>query len=128
MDGRLHSLCREGKLKQIEEFITLVSDFHLRLANRRGWHGYTPLHEAVNKGHSIVVQLLLDHNGDLDCRANNGYTPLHLAASKGHVDCVRVLLRNNADICKTDLKGRTPIEVAVLNSRHAVLKILRSAG
>ena len=90
--------------------------------------GYTPLHEAVSSGHSKVLQLLLDHGGDVNCSAYSGYTPLHLAASGGHVDCVRVLLANNADFSITDDYGRTPMQTAKVTSKHTVMKILKSAG
>ena len=127
-DGRLHTWCKEGKKKKVEEFIRTCKDLPLRLAYRRGVFGYTPLHEAVSNGHSEVLKVLLRHNGDVNSRANSGYTPLHLAASSGHVDCVRVLLDNEANIANTDEYGKTPIQTAELSSKHGVVKVLRSAG
>lgn len=127
-DGRLHTWCKEGKKKKVEEFIRTCKDLPLRLAYRRGVFGYTPLHEAVSNGHSEILKVLLRHDGDVNSRANSGYTPLHLAASSGHVDCVRVLLENAADIANTDEYGKTPIQTAELSSKHGVVKVLRSAG
>ena len=128
-DGHLHTLCNQGKYKEVEEFIqTFKADLPLRLASRRGEFGYTPLHEAVNSGHSIVLNLLLQRGGDPNCYANSGYTPLHLAASSGHVDCIRVLLASNADISITNEYGLTPMQIAELNSKHDIMKALRSAG
>ena len=128
-DGKLHALCKEGKYKKIVEFIgNYQADLPSKLAYRRGVFGYTPVHEAVSSGHSKVLELLLEHEGDPNCRANSGYTPLHLAASSGHVECVRVLLDNNADISNTDEYGKTPIQTAELSSKHGVMKVLRSAG
>ena len=128
-DGRLHALCKDGKYKKIEEFIeNYEADLSAKLVYRRGVFGYTPIHEAVSSGHSKVLQLLLEHKGDPNCRANSGYTPLHLAASSGHVDCARVLLANDADISKTDEYDKTPIQTAELSSKHGVMKVLKSAG
>ena len=128
-DGKLHALCKDGRYKKIEEFIrNYQADLTSKLAYRRGVFGYTPIHEAVSSGHSKVLELLLEHDGDPNCRANSGYTPLHLAASSGHVDCVRVLVDNNADISNTDEYGKTPIQTAELSSKHGVMKVLRSAG
>ena len=125
----LHALCKEGKYKEIEEFIrTCKTDLTILLVDRRGPYGYTPIHEAVANGHSQVLQLLLEYDGDPNCRANSGYTPLHLAASRGHVDCVRVLLANNADIYDDGDAGKTPIHTAALSSKHDVVKVLKSAG
>ena len=127
-DYRLHTWCKEGDYEKVEEFVSTCGDFPVRLSCRRRSSGYTPIHEAVSKDYSKVLGLLLRHRGDPNCRANNGCTPLHLAASHGYVDCVRVLLMHNADISATDECGRSPIQVAESSSRHAVVKILRSAG
>ena len=127
-DGRLHTWCKEGKIKKVREFIDTCKDLPLRLAYRRGVFGYTPLHEAVSNGHSDILKLLLRYNGDVNSRANSGYTPLHLAASSGHTNCVRVLLDNGADIANTDEYGKTPIQTAELSSKHGVVKVLKSAG
>ena len=128
-DNRLHTFCKEGNYEKVEMYLqNFRADLPLRLAHRRGVFGYTPVHEAVSNGHSKVLELLLQHKGDPNCRANSGYTPLHLAASSGHVDCVRVLLDNNADISSTDEYGKTPLQTAELSAKHCVVKVLKSAG
>lgn len=127
-DNRLHTWCKEGNYEKIKEFIPTCENLNVRLASRRGRFGYTPIHEAVSKGYSKVLELLLRHGGDVNCLANKGYTPLHLAASYGYVECVRVLLMFNADISATDENGNSPIQVAELSSKPAVVKTLRSAG
>ena len=127
--GHLHRLCNQGKYKEVKEYIqTFKTSLPLRLASQRGVFGYTPLHAAVNSGHSEVLELLLEHGGNPNCSANSGHTPLHLAVSKGHVTCIRVLLAKNADISITNEYGKTPIQIAKLNSKHDIMKILRSAG
>ena len=127
-NNRLHMWCREGNYEKVKEYVSTCDDFPVRLTSRRGSCGYTPIHEAVDKGYAKVLELLLRHKGDVNCRANDRCTPLHLAASHGNEDCVRVLLLHNADISATDERGRSPIQVAESSSRHAVVKILRSAG
>lgn len=127
-DYRLHTWCKEGNYEKIEELIRTCEDLAVRLLCPRGTSGYTPLHEAVSKGHSKISELLLQHGGEVNCRASNGYTPLHLAASSGYMECVRVLLKYNADISAIDESGSSPIQVAELSSRHAVVRTLRSAG
>ena len=127
-DGRLHTFCKGGKFKKVKEFIQTCKDLPSRLAYRRGVFGYTPLHEAVSNGHSNILELLLQHGGDLNCRDNRGYTLLHLAASSGHINCVRVLLANDVDITCTDEYGKTPLQTAELSSKHVVVRMLRSAG
>ena len=127
-DGLLHKWCREGRYHQIEEFIRTCSDLPSSMTYRQGVFGYMPIHEAVSNGHSKVLQQLLEHDSNPNRRTNSGYTPLHLAASSGHIDCARVLLAKNANIMITDAFGKTPIQIAKLNSKHGMVKLLRSAG
>ena len=127
-DGHLNKLCREGKHNEIAEFIQTCSDLPLRMTDRQGVFGYMPIHEAVSSGHSQVLRLLLEHDGNPNCRTNGGNTPLHLAATNGHIDCARVLLAKNANITIKDEFGKTPIQIAKSNSKHGIVKLLRSAG
>ena len=127
-DSRLHTWCKDGNYKKIEEFISICTDLPSRLEYRRGWYGYTPLHEAVRNGHSRVLQLLLNNGGDVNSCANRGRSLLHVAASNGRLHCVLVLLKADADITVTDENGKTPIQMAESCRKHAVLKVLKSAG
>jgi ankyrin repeat protein len=45
-------------------------------------NGNTPLHHAVDKGHSDIVRLLLDNHADI-IKNNWGYTPLDFAKENG---------------------------------------------
>jgi len=127
-DSCLHTWCKDGKYKKIEEFISSCSDLPSRLEFRRGKSGYTPLHEAVSNGHDRVLQLLLNHGGDVNSCANKGRSLLHVAASAGRVNCIYMLLKANADISVTDEYGKTPKQTAESCHKHVVLKVLRSAG
>ena len=127
-DSRLHTWYKDGNYKKIEEFISICTDLPSRLEYRRGWYGYTPLHEAVRNGHSRVLQLLLNNGGDVNSRANRGRSLLHVAASNGCLHCALILLKANADITVTDEYGKTPIQMAESCRKHAVLKVLKSAG
>ena len=127
-DGLLHRWCSEGRYDKIEEFIRTCSNLSSSLTYRQGVFGYMPIHEAVSNGHSKVLQQLLEHDSNPNRRTHSGSTPLHLAASSGHIDCARVLLAKNADIMIKDTYGRTPIQIAKLNSKHGVVKLLRTAG
>ena len=128
----LHKLCREGNMKSIKAYVDLLDDVVClaeRLANRKGFFGYTPLHEAVAGGKPEVLRYLLDFTGNVanvNCRANNGYTPLHLAASNGHSQCVRELLAHGADVSCVDRHGKTPKQAA--RSKHSIVKLLQSEG
>lgn len=55
---------------------------------RKGFREETPLHAVALKGHSDLVELLLDSGLDINSKNNQGDTPLHLASLEGHISVV----------------------------------------
>ena len=51
--------------------------------SKRDVRRHTPLHIAVEAGHTELAALLLEHGARADARADKGITPLHIAASRG---------------------------------------------
>ena len=130
-DARLHRLCHDGKMKHIKDYLSVIPEENVddRLNSRRGFFGYTPLHEAVSGGHDVVLDFLLGKGGDVNCRDSAaGYTPLHLAASAGHIKCVKALLKHGANISFKDEYGKTPKQTAELYSRKNMVNLLHSEG
>ena len=70
----------------IIEFI--ISSFP-PLINQPGDYGATPLHRAVDIGHTETMQLLLKHGADANAKTNDGLTPTDCA----HNDAVKILLK-----------------------------------
>ncbi|OGM44005.1 ankyrin repeat protein [Aspergillus bombycis] len=62
--------------------------------------GWTPLHNACDKGAKEIVRILLRTGAKINSQLLNGVTPLHLAAQAGHTDVVQCLLEH------PDLKRR----------------------
>ncbi len=97
---------------------------------QRGERGYTPLHEAAEKGHARVVgALIYKWYDDLDKGINatnfNGETALHLA--KG-VDTVEELIKFNADLNRQDIEGNTPLMAFILNGKKEEASSIIIAG
>ncbi len=65
-----------------------------------GIRGHTVLHAAVCKGHSQIVQLLVENSQQLavDSVDSQGYTPLGYAAGLGHSQICEWLLVHGADL------------------------------
>ena len=89
--------------------------------------GFTSLFEAADKMHLDAVQILLEHNADVNLQNKDGDTPLYWILSSGSwmgklVDMVRRLLEHGADpnICNND--HRTPLHEA---SSHGLLEAAR---
>ena len=75
-DSHLHTWCRDGKYIEVEEYIRTTTDhqeLEAKLVSRRGVYGYTPLHEAVSNGHHKMLDILVEHGADVNCRANSKY-------------------------------------------------------
>ena len=125
--GYLHNLCRQGNIIAIQSYLQGIDDFN-KLEERIGFWGYTPLHEAVNKGHTRVVRLLLLHGANANAKANGLYTPLHIAVSMDNTDCVVELLKHGADITSRDEFGKTPYETGMIHRCKKSAEILKSEG
>ena len=87
-DSHLHTWCRDGKYKEVEEYIRTTTDhqeLEAKLVSRRGVYGYTPLHEAVSNGHHKMLDILVEHGADVNCRANSKYAikNLHVQSNSG---------------------------------------------
>ena len=137
----LHAAVASGHDKVVTR---LLSEKHNAL-NCQDYSGRTPLHEAVRKNDSTIVNILLDkqpqmvkykckhwqevdetllsleelaeYNADV-CHC--GYTPLHLAARYGHLEVARLLIRKGARLDDRDCTGATPVHVASCHN-HANL-------
>ena len=66
--------------------------------NARDKFGITPLHYALEKGHTEVAMALIDKGADVNARDKYGYTPLHLALSNGHIEAAMAVIDKGADI------------------------------
>jgi ankyrin repeat protein len=53
--------------------------------------GSTPLHNAAEKGHFNICQLLMNRVSDQNPAKNNGKTPLHYAAESGHYEICQLI-------------------------------------
>lgn len=67
---------------------------------------YTPLHAAAARGHSVVVDLLLQNDADVDGMNAYGNTPLHIACLNGHKSVCIELLYRNANINAINYRGQ----------------------
>ena len=64
-----------------------------------------PVHAAIRKGHTQVVDVL---------RKAQGWTAEHVAADHGDSDALLALAQAGGDLTTQDKRGCTPVELAVL--------------
>ncbi|KAL9032661.1 MAG: hypothetical protein Q9180_006375, partial [Flavoplaca navasiana] len=107
--------------------------------NAKGVDGKAPLHLAAMQGNPDIVQLLVDHQGDVNITAslrgdgaerkfNGQRTPLHWACDRGHESCVRLLIRHGADVNAKNYTDRTPLQEALMRSHLSIAEFLLESG
>merc|ERR1712013_378548 len=61
--------------------------------------GVSGLHEAALDGQQEIVQILLQHQADINVTDKDGLTCLDYAVFGGHFECARFLIENGATVC-----------------------------
>ncbi len=77
----------------LQAFIAFISWMQDVPSRNVGW---TPLHFAVQGGHSELAFLLLEHGANVGTVSRNGLTPLLIAVFRGRKDLVQQLLEAGA--------------------------------
>lgn len=90
--------------------------------------GRTPLTLAAEKGHTMVVKLLLVKGAELARQSQNGGTALTWAAYYGRLETVRYLLEEGLDINHADNAGLTALAVASNAGYCEMVEFLISKG
>ena len=75
--------------------------------------GATAAYTAAGEGHCAVLQLLADHDADLDAADDVGMTAAHIAAECGCVEVLQCLCDNKARIHEpARIDGESPLHLA----------------
>eukprot|EP00903_Cladosiphon_okamuranus_P012921 g12064.t1 len=87
--------------------------------------GTTALHMSAKRGHSEVLENLLEHGAQVDAVELSGMTPLMHAVSNDHGGATGLLCDYGADLDLADESGRTALHVASQDGRvNALLELL----
>jgi serine/threonine-protein phosphatase 6 regulatory ankyrin repeat subunit B len=94
--------------------------------NSRGPHGRTPLMMACEKGHMVVVVVLVQHLGEngLHATDDEGSTALHWAAHLGHEEIVAFLLRAGARANSRGVFRTTSLMLACGGGHLDIVRVL----
>ena len=98
-DAKLARAASQGKIKEVKKYLAAGANVDARRA----------LHEAVDRGHKEVVELLIATSADVNAKNQWGRTPLHQAAVRGRKEIVELLLANGADVNAKGDSGGAPL-------------------
>jgi ankyrin repeat protein len=90
--------------------------------------GNTPLHQAVYKANTKLIELLLKAGATIDARDANGRTPLSAAVMDGRASVVKQLIKSGANPNISDGYGDIALAEAVSLGRNAVVDVLLQSG
>ena len=123
----IFTACSIGEYNCVRQH--LADGVELADLDRPNIGGWTPLMYAAYVGHDNIVNLLLEHQVNVNARtAIKGTTPLMLAASCGNQSVVNVLLQNGAKIDIQDKRGWTCLFYATYQGHQKVVKLLLENG
>lgn len=88
--------------------------------------GKTLLHRVCENNNIQLVELLVEHEADINCRDAEGFTPLHIAAIRGQIEVVKKLVELGADDNLTTLDGKDAAYLAELNEETEIEEFLKS--
>ena len=112
---KLRALISQGADVNTEDYagisiaIKLQSTF---LTNFNSLPGWTPLHEAANRGLGSVARELLKNGAKVNVTGLDGVTPLHDASVNGHENLVAILLRYGANPSLKTSSNKTALDLA----------------
>ncbi|KAI3822660.1 hypothetical protein L1987_10255 [Smallanthus sonchifolius] len=107
----LHLAVGHGRADLVQVLLEFKPDVNARSTRKR--LGSTPLEAAVASGESLIVELLLANQANIDRLDPSTWGPIHLAAGGGHVDILRLLLVKGVNVDAVTKDGNTALHLAV---------------
>ncbi|KAI3688006.1 hypothetical protein L1987_81712 [Smallanthus sonchifolius] len=122
----LHLAVGLGRADLVQVLLEFKPDVNARSTRTR--LGSTPLEAAVTSGESLIVEILLANQANIDRLDPSTWGPIHLAAGGGHVDILRLLLVKGVNVDAVTKDGNTALHLAVEERRRDCARLLLTSG
>ncbi|XP_055354554.1 LOW QUALITY PROTEIN: serine/threonine-protein phosphatase 6 regulatory ankyrin repeat subunit A-like [Paramacrobiotus metropolitanus] len=125
----LHLAAQAGQWGICERLIRLGAD-----AWAKDQKGQTPMHLAAAHNHAQIVQLFIQHKGELDPATiidQKGLNVAHTAAKHGCLEVIQLLLNHNKDlVIKSKIKSTeaSAVHLAAAGGHDEIVKLLIQSG
>ena len=119
----LHGAAEYGHTGMVELLLNFRQGASIEARNNLG---YTPLHFAASKGHTVVVGLLLEKGASINAKDGFDSTPLHNAAINGHTSTVKLLLEKGASPEAKNKINKIPLHYAEKYNYSEMAQLLKN--
>lgn len=107
------------------EMVQFLLNNHANPNDQIFYTRHTALMEAVEHGHSDIVQMLLAAGATLNNTNNFGNTALIIATVQNHVPIVKLLLEHHANPNIINNDGNTALDVARKEKKQEIIDLLK---
>ena len=101
--------------------VELLLNKYKAIVDLSTFDGSTPLHVACEHGFTDVVQLLIQHQANVNAKMNDGTTAMMLACQNGHLSVVEILVSTGQ--CNITLQRLDGVSAVLLVVQHGHEKI-----
>ena len=134
-DSKLAALDEKGRSalwhsadRGLEKTTALLVDFKKINVNQRDIQGHSALAQAVIKGHTKIVSMLVERGADLTTRTEEGNTLLMLSVLSKETAIAEVLLMKAVDVNAQNKLGDTALMLAAARGQMRMVEKLIEAG
>ncbi len=122
-DQRGNPLLTIAVRSQYPDIVTLLLSAGADCNHIAGDRPWTPLMDAVQKGDTVIANILLDHGADPNYRSSDGQTALIICAGRGDDILSAILVKHGADPLITDSLGMSALAYAKLFKNQKLLDL-----
>jgi ankyrin repeat protein len=116
--------CEYGSEKTVAWLLTLLNkETNTQKALEQKNKGFIL---AVERGHTDIIDLLIQNGADINSETNLGLRALDIALDLGNIEVTRCLLQHNANMYALNQDGDTALHLAVKRGYYEIVDMLLS--